>query len=330
MPSPPVAPLSRPSLRDRLGTWLNGGAQTAAGQPTQRALPQIEDFDLAQVVARHERSTVYRAIDRSTGQIVALKTVQLGDSDPASRQVWKERFLREAEAAGRLRHPDIVSLLAGGVQGTDESFVGWLAMEWVPGTDLARYTAPSRLLPEALVLTLAARIALALAHAHQAGVMHRDVKPGNLLFDAAHGVVKVTDFGSARLTDALVTRSGMIVGTPAYMAPEQLAGAEATPQSDLYSLGVVLFELIAGRRPFHASSMGELLGRIAHAPVPPLAPDRPGLPELVDDILRKLLDKAPERRHADGRQLALELRMAIAHYPPPAPPRPAQESGAQS
>ena len=190
--------------------------------------------------------------------------MRIGNASGTDRGLWRERFLREAEAAARLKHEYIVAVYAGGVQGEGDATTGWLAMEWVHGTDMSRYACASRMLPEGVVVGICQRVALALDLAHRAGIVHRDIKPSNILFDPTTGTVKVTDFGSARVADTAATRSGVMLGTPAYMAPEQLAGADATPQCDLYALGVLLFELLIGRRPFEADSMGDLLARIAH------------------------------------------------------------------
>jgi serine/threonine-protein kinase len=218
--------------------------------------------------------------------------------------------MREAAAAAMLRHEHVVRVHAGGVQGEGDALTGWLAMEWVHGTDMSRYATAARLLPEGVVLGIAQRVALALDFAHRAGVVHRDVKPSNVLFDPTTGTVKMTDFGSARVADTVATRSGLIVGTPAYMAPELIAGNEATPQCDLYSLGVTLFELLVGRRPFEATSMGDLLARITREEPPRLRSLRPDLPPLLDDVVARLLAKAPAMRQASAREVAIELRLA--------------------
>ncbi len=344
--APPTAPKPRPSWWSRVEDWFGrgprfptagaasapaaaagaGGPSTVSGtasRPGERQLPKLSDYRLEQIVARTDRRTVYRAVENANGHLIALKTVLLAPGISASdRAKWRERFLHDAEAASKLRHPDIVRVRAGGVQGDGDATTGWLALEWVPGADLSRYTTPTRLLPERLVLTIASRVALALEHAHKHGIVHRDIKPGNVMYDPASNSVKVTDFGSARVADSEATRSGMIMGTPAYMAPEQLAGAEATPQSDLYSVGVMLFELLTGRRPFDAPSMGELLSRIAHQDVPRVTEARQDLPPLVDDIVTRLLSKSPEDRHKSGRQLALELQVAMATLAPDLPEPP--------
>jgi len=268
----------------------------------------LSDYALQEVIARSARATVYRATERSTGRLVALKTVRLGGG--ADRGLWRERFLREAQAAARLAHDCIVRVYAGGVQGEGDASTGWLAMEWAHGADLSRHATRDRLLPEAVVVGICQRVALALAQAHRVGIVHRDIKPANVLFDPATGLVKVTDFGSSRVIDAEATRSGVMLGTPAYMAPEQLTGAAVTPQADLYALGVLLFELLTGRRPFDADSMGELLGRIARETPPRLRALRPELPPLLDDIVARLLSKEPGQRQEGAGQVALELRVA--------------------
>jgi serine/threonine-protein kinase len=339
------APAS-PSILARLKRWFGarapaapaaGGSDAAAttgtapaapawptlGARPDRPLPQMNDYALEHVIARSDRSTIYRATDRASGRLIALKTVRLGEVSADDRGLYRERFLRESAAAARLKHENIVRVHAGGVSGTGEALTGWLAMEWVQGTDLSQYATPSRLLPERLVLTIAGRVALALDYAHRAGIVHRDIKPANVLYDPSSGAVKVTDFGSARIADAQTTRSGVTIGTPAYMAPEMLAGVTATAQCDLYALGVLLFELLTGRRPFESESMGELLKRIARVEAPRLRSIRPDLPQLLDDIVARLLAKRPEDRHAGARRLAIELRMAEALCETAAPEGPA-------
>ena len=311
-PSPaPAAPWFR--LKRMFGLAADGAGSGAAWTgkgPAPAALPQVSDYLLQHVIARNDRATIYRATERANGRLIALKTVRIGNTSGTDRGLWRERFLREAAAAARLRHDCIVRVHAGGVQGEGDATTGWLAMEWVHGTDMSRYASASRLLPEGMVVAIAQRVALALAFAHHSGIVHRDVKPSNVLFDPAAGIVKVTDFGSARVADTAATRSGLIMGTPAYMAPEQLAGADATVQCDLYALGVLLFELLIGRRPFEADSMGDLLARIAHQAAPRVRTLRPELPVLLDEIVARLLAKTPGLRQENARQVALELRLA--------------------
>ena len=275
-------------------------------------------YRLVREIGRGAIGVVHLAVDSRSGQPVALKSIDLGDDlDAADRRQLRERFLGEAQAARRLSHPDIVAVLdAGEQQGR-----AWLAMELLAGCELGRYTRRPRLLPEALVLQLAERLAGALAHAHGRGVVHRDIKPGNVMLDLASGQLKLTDFGLARLADHSRTRTGVVLGSPWYMAPEQLAGAEADARSDLYSLGVLLFQLLSGRLPHEHSSLGELLRAVAREPAPGLRSLRPELPEPLEALVARLLQPQPARRPADAAALACELaalRPALAAPPLPA------------
>jgi eukaryotic-like serine/threonine-protein kinase len=316
-PSTPAAPPAWFRLKRMFGLAAADGTAPPNGRDGQAgrdgaaaAMPKVTDYELRHVIARNDRATIYQATERGTGRLIALKTVRIGNTSGTDRGLWRERFLREAQAAARLKHEYIVAVHAGGVQGEGDATTGWLAMEWVHGTDMSRYAWPSRLLPEGVVVGICQRVALALDLAHRSGIVHRDIKPSNILFDPTTGTVKVTDFGSARVADTAATRSGVMLGTPAYMAPEQLAGADATAQCDLYALGVLLFELLIGRRPFESDSMGDLLARIAHQAPPRVRALRPELPPLLDDIVARLLAKAPGLRQESAHQLALELRLA--------------------
>ncbi|HJV68891.1 serine/threonine-protein kinase [Ideonella sp.] len=263
----------------------------------------IGGFPLVRTFAHGALGELHLASDPATGAPIAIKTVRLHGGE-----LTRERFLRESNAAARLHHPSIVRCHATGIEGQGESAIGWIAMEWVAGSDLARYTSPARLLPEPLVLELLAQAAEALGHAHALGVVHRDIKPANLLFNPGRGRLKIADFGCAHLSDAERSRSGVLAGTPVYMAPEQLAGAPVDGRCDLYALGVVLFELLTGHLPFESASMGELLADITRRPAPPLAALRPDLPGELAALIERLLAKQPEARLADGQAVAHELR----------------------
>ncbi|MDH4391363.1 MAG: serine/threonine-protein kinase [Aquabacterium sp.] len=240
-------------------------------------------------------SQVLEATDLRTGQQVAVKLIQLPADLPASqRQEWTQRLHREAELARKLDHPDIVAVYEAGLQGQH----AWLVMERIRGADLSRYTQRHLLLPENLVLHIGARVAAALAHAHAQGVVHRDLKPANVLVNLATGLVKLADFGVARTDDAAQTRTGLTLGTPAYMAPEQLAGAPASAATDTYALGVMLFELLAGRRPHQAATLGELLQATANQPPAALARLRPDLPAPAVAAVEQLLARRPADRPA--------------------------------
>lgn len=239
---------------------------------------------------------VREAVDLRTGGVVAVKQISLPPKlSPSLRKEWVDRLRREAQLARRLEHPDIVAIFEAGIRDGE----AWLAMERVRGVDLSRYTQRHLLLPEDLVLRIGARVAAALGHAHGRGVIHRDLKPANVLVNLASGEVKLADFGVARDASSELTRTGMILGTPAYMAPEMLAGAPATAASDTYALGVLLFELLAGRRPHQASSLGELLQASAKEAPASLAKLRPQLPAPVVAAIESLLARDPADRPTD-------------------------------
>jgi serine/threonine-protein kinase len=258
----------------------------------------IAGYAIVREVARGAFGAMHLAREPEHGHAVALKTIRLADASA------RDRFLREARACAKLDHPGIVDLRAFG----EESGLGWIAMEWLPGFDLVRYTRPARLLPEPVALEVAARIAEALAHAHDQGVVHRDLKPANVRLNLSTSLVKITDFGCAWLADAERTRSGQIIGTPLYMAPEQLAGTRTEARSDLYALGVVLFQLLSGSVPFAEDSVGTLLRAIASETAPDLRERRPDCPPMLAEMVARLLAKRPQDRQSDGRRLALELR----------------------
>lgn len=264
---------------------------------------------------------VVQAIDLRTGSKVAIKLIPLPDDlPPAERKDWAERLQREADLGRRLQHPDIVEVLDAGLA----KHHAWLAMERIHGVDLGRYAQPMRLLPEAVVLHLGSRVAAALAHAHAHGVVHRDLKPANVLVNLGTDQVKLADFGVARITEASLTGTGMTLGTPAYMAPELLAGAPATAASDAYALGVMLFELLTGRRPHQADSLGELLKAVAHSPPASLAALRPDLPRPAVAAVEQLIDGNPNRRPADlgawaGQVAGLAALMSRLLAPPKTP-----------
>lgn len=289
---------------------VDGGPPVLAGR-----------YRLGARLGQGAHAEVREAVDLRTGNLVAVKLISLPlDLPDPQRKEWLQRLQREADLARRLDHPDIVAVIEAGLQ----SGGAWLAMERVRGVDLSRYTQRHLLLPETLVLRIGARVAAALAHAHANGIVHRDLKPANVLVNLADGQVKLADFGVARDEDNSATRTGMTLGTPAYMAPEQLAGAPASAASDTYALGVMLFELLAGRRPHQAANLGELLKATASQPPASLARLRPDLPPTVVAAVEQLLAPDPTSRPADltawsAQVAALSALMARVLSPTVAP-----------
>lgn len=291
------------------GPATDGAHATAAPQSTSpsttSAQPFLGRYAIEREVGRGAMGAVYVGRDPKIGRPVAIKTMALskefaGDELAEARQ----RFFREAETAGRLQHPDIVTIFDAG----EDQGLAYIAMELVKGDNLEAHTQPQRLLPVPAVLNTVARVADALGYAHNHGVVHRDVKPANVMLDLAADSVKVTDFGIARVADSSRTRTGLVLGTPSFMSPEQLAGRRVDGRSDLYSLGVMLFQLLTGRLPHRSESMATLMHEIANAPAPDVRSVRPGLPADLARVVASLLEKAPEARPASGQQLAFELR----------------------
>ena len=252
---------------------------------------------------------VYLATDLHTGQSVALKLLTLQrEFSPEDLVEVRQRFLREARAASSLHHPDILEVLDSGETGSD----AWIVMELVQGQDLSAHTRSGQLLPAVQVLKITARVARALAYAHRQGVVHRDIKPANVMIDPLTDSVKLSDFGIARIADGSRTRTGLVLGTPSFMSPEQMSGRRVDGRSDLYSLGVMLYQLLTGALPYQAESMARLMYQIANVPAPDIRLLRPELPEALANVVALALEKRPEMRYADGHQLGADLREMAA------------------
>lgn len=274
--------------------------------------PVVGAYRLSGRIGTGEHGDVFLATQLDTGEAVAVKRLRVPAGDARRRADIARRFVAEVETTRRLQHPDIVRLLDAG----SDDAGPWLAMELLPGRSLERYTHASRLLPEPVVLAVAARVARALAYAHEHGVVHRDLKPSNVIVDWASRRVTLTDFGLASGADAESTRTGLVLGSPAYMAPEQLAGAPAAPGGDLYALGVTLFELLVGRRPHESPSLGELLRQVAEQPAPDLRSCRADLPEALADLVAALLAKNRADRPGSAAAVAESLERIIPTIDP--------------
>lgn len=295
----------KPLNASDIGARTSSSASEASSRPDRT---QLGRYRIERQIGRGSMGAVYAGMDPKVGRAVALKTLALGrefEGDEFAEA--RSRFFREAETAGRLQHRDIVTIYDAG----EENGLAYIAMEFLSGTDLQNYTQPDRLLPVAVVLRYMARVALALHYAHSQGVVHRDIKPANVMVDLAADTVKVTDFGIARISaEASRTRTGLVLGSPSFMSPEQMAGQRVDGRSDLYSLGAMLFQLLTGRLPHKAESMAQLMYQIANEVAPDIRIFRPELPESLAEIVSRAMEKRPEARFPDGQSFATALQQA--------------------
>jgi CHASE2 domain-containing sensor protein/predicted Ser/Thr protein kinase len=277
---------------------LQGGAQEK---------PMLGRYQVEKELGKGAMGVVYGGKDPKIGRVVAIKTMALSAEFEADELTEaKERFFREAETAGRLNHPNIVTIFDAG----EEHDLCYIAMEFLKGKDLVAYTKQPNLFPPDKVLSIVERVADALSYAHTMGVVHRDIKPANIMYEPESDTVKVTDFGIARITDSSRTKTGMVLGTPSYMSPEQLAGKKIDGRSDLFSLGVTLYQMLAGRLPFEGESMTQLMFAIANTPHPAILDYNPALPKWVVPIIDKSLAKDNEVRYQTGAEFAEAIRQA--------------------
>jgi eukaryotic-like serine/threonine-protein kinase len=271
--------------------------------------PMLGRYSVEKELGKGAMGVVYLGKDPKIGRVVAIKTMALSQEFEGDElQDARERFFREAETAGRLQHPNIVTIYDAG----EEHDLAYIAMEFLKGRDLVDHCKDGNLLPIPRVISIVERVATALAYAHKNNVVHRDIKPANVMYEHDSDTVKVTDFGIARITDASKTKTGMVLGTPSFMSPEQIAGKKVDGRSDLYSLGVMLFQMLTGVLPFRGESMAELMYKIANEDAPDIRALRRDIVPLLADVVSMSLSKRPETRYQDGEQFAVDLRAVMA------------------
>jgi len=285
------------------GATTPTGTLLLDGEGVQK--PMLGRYQVEKELGKGAMGVVYLGQDPKINRVVAIKTMALAQNfeDDELDEV-KERFFREAETAGRLNHPNIVTIFDAG----EEHDLAYIAMEFLKGQDLTKFTKSDRLLSVDKVLNIVIQAAEALDYAHGENVVHRDIKPANIMYEADSESVKLTDFGIARITDSSRTKTGMVLGTPSYMSPEQLAGRKVDGRSDLFSLGVMLYQLLTGRLPFKADSMASLMYKIANDAHPSPLSLRPDLPPCLASILDKALAKDANQRYSRGAEMARNLR----------------------
>jgi serine/threonine-protein kinase len=295
-------------------TVILGGAKThpggtlALGGGTEK--PMLGRYQVEKELGKGAMGVVYQGKDPKISRVVAIKTMALSQEFEADELAEvKERFFREAETAGRLSHTNIVTIYDAG----EEHDLCYIAMELLKGKDLVPFTKQGNLLSIDKVVSVVARVADALGYAHKQNVVHRDVKPANIMYEPESDVVKVTDFGIARITDSSKTKTGMVLGTPSYMSPEQLQGKKIDGRSDLFSLAVSLYQLSCGRLPFEADSMAQLMYKIANEDAPDILQYNATLPPKFVAFLDKAMAKETEQRYQTGDEFALELRATFGN-----------------
>jgi serine/threonine-protein kinase len=291
------------------GGRTNASTLVLGGDTVEK--PMLGRYQVEKELGKGAMGVVYLGRDPKIGRVVAIKTMALSQEfEPDELEEVKTRFFREAETAGRLNHPNIVTIFDAG----EEHDLAYIAMEFLRGKDLTGHAKAGNLLPLPTVMSVIARVADALDYAHRQNVVHRDIKPGNIMYDPENDSVKVTDFGIARITDSSKTKTGMVLGTPSFMSPEQLAGRKIDGQSDLFSLGVTLYQLCSGALPFQGDSMAQLMYKIANEP--PIDPVtlNPALPECLIATIGRALAKQKEERYATGEQMAQALRDCAGAY----------------
>ncbi|MCC6141488.1 MAG: serine/threonine protein kinase [Nitrospira sp.] len=285
----------------------SSGAASADALDSESPPAMLGRYKILKELGRGAMGVVYLGKDPTIQRFVAIKTMRLDEIDDAEKlQEVKARFFREAESTGRLTHPNIVTIYDAG----EEQDLGYIAMEVLEGTTLKHWSRKPNLLPLDKLIPIVATAAEALDYAHRQGVVHRDIKPANIMITAG-ATVKVMDFGIAKMASSSKTQTDIVLGTPTYMSPEQIAGKKVDGRSDIFSLGVVLFEMLSGRPPFTADNLSALLFAIAHNPHPSIKVIRPDIPPALQQVLNQALEKDPALRFRRAAEFAQELRACL-------------------
>lgn len=281
--------------------------QTQLLEGDEKALPQLGRYQILKQLGRGAMGVVYLGRDPRLNRLTAIKTIRFSDDfDDQRLEMIKAQFYREAEVVAKLSHSNIVTIYDVG----EDLDLSYLAMEYLEGESLEKYTQPEHLPTIKKTVDIVCQVCDALDYAHKNGIIHRDIKPANIMV-LKSGEIKVMDFGIARATVGTKTRTGVIKGTPYYMSPEQSKGERVTGGSDIFSLGVVLYQLLTGKLPFDGENMAAVMYQIAS--VDPDPPDKlnPNIDKAIIKILRKALEKNPQDRYAGAKEMGDSLRMVM-------------------
>jgi len=305
-------------IKERIATMKAAGETMIFGAPGGRkeatvllkdggaAGPTIGRFEIQKELGRGAMGTVYLGKDPKINRMVAIKTIRFDEIEPEQVEEAKRRFFREAEAAGALNHPNIVTIYDVG----EDYDLAYVAMELLDGSDLADFTKPENRLPFEEVLRIIGAVAEGLDFAWSKGIVHRDIKPANIM-RLKNGDIKIADFGIARITASSTTKTGMVLGTPSYMSPEQVNGQKVDGRSDLFSLGVVMYELLSCHKPFTGDSIATIMYTIANKPPVLLTKLDSSIPECCAYIAHRMMMKDIQKRYQSGREIAGHVRMCL-------------------
>ena len=281
--------------------------QSIALSSEQQRQPVLGRYRIEQELGRGAMGTVYLGVDPKISRHVAIKTLSYPMFKASELEEVKQRFFREAEAAGRLTHPNIVTVYDVG----EEVDLSFIAMDFIDGPSLREYIDSDQLLDISTAYQLISQVADALDYAHQQNIVHRDIKPGNLLYDQKHQQVKVADFGIARIVDNSTTKTGDILGSPIYMSPEQLKGHKVSGSSDIYSLGVTFYQLLTGATPYSGDSIANLAYNIIHKKFKSPKSIRPELPSSAARIINKAMAKDPDKRFENALAMSQAIKKSL-------------------
>jgi len=296
---------AQPSQR---GPQHLSGKQQDLSESFLRSRKSVGRYQIIENLGRGTTGLVYKGMDPKLNRLVAIKIIRFSDDfDEDMIDEIRERFMREAEIAGKLSHPGIVTIHDVGEDGD----LTYMAMEYLEGESLIRYCTRETKLPVTRVLDVAAKVAEALDYAHKQGVIHRDIKPANIML-LHNGNIKVTDFGIAKAMSSTRTKTGVILGTPNYMSPEQIMGHKIDARTDIFSLGVLFFQLLTGKLPFHGENLSGLLYHITQGKHPSVRLIESGIPKACEQIIDKALAKNPKDRFRTAGQMARYLTMLLS------------------
>lgn len=302
--------ISQLQQAENLSTDSNGlnPARTMVLSNTGLQKLQLGRYQTDSIIGQGSMGVVYLGSDPKIGRSVAIKTLDLSSEYAGSDlEEAKSRFYREAETAGALRHPNIVTIYDVG----EEKDLAYIAMDYLKGRPLSDFVKKESLLPVKVVYDLMLQAAQALDYAHSQKIVHRDIKPGNLVYDADKDEVIITDFGIACVTDHSKTRTGTILGSPFYMSPEQIAGAKVDGRADIFSLGVTFYQLLTGELPFNGESLATLTYSIANQKHVPVRKQRSDLPASATTIINKALQKKKDKRYKTAAEMADAIETAM-------------------